>query len=113
MRRERMLAWQSGEYADECHERWSNRDMLWAYNYGFKHGLEKKQILPKEIKRPKATKAYRKVKEALSRLRKRNLISMGTQTKNTKELDDIFNFDTSRYEDSDMKAYTVNYKIAW
>ena len=41
------------------------------------------------------------------------MISMGTQTKNTKELDDIFNFDTSRYEDSDMKAYTINYKIAW
>ena len=69
-RRERMLSWQSGEYADECHNRWTNADMVWAYNYGLKHGLVKKYILPKEIKRPKATKAYRKAKAALKELRR-------------------------------------------
>lgn len=46
-RRKKMLAWQSGEYADECHDRWTNADMVWAYDYGFKQGLVKKEILPK------------------------------------------------------------------
>ena len=71
-RRERLLSWINGEYADECHERWTNQDMLWAYNYGLKHGWERKEISPKEIKRPKATKAYRQAKEALKKLRSRN-----------------------------------------
>lgn len=51
-RRKKMLAWQGGEYADECHERWTNADMVWAYNYGFKHGLIKKEITLK-LKVPK------------------------------------------------------------
>jgi len=42
-----------------------------------------------------------------------HLIKMGTQTENTKWLDDIFNFDLSKYKDSDMKTYTVTYKLAW
>jgi len=64
-----LLEWVSGEYADECHDRWTNKDMLWAYNYGFKHGLEKKEILPKLIKKPKLTKSVLKGKKALARLR--------------------------------------------
>jgi len=38
---------------------------------------------------------------------------MVTKTKNTKGLDDMFNFDISKYEDSDTKAYTVTYKLVW
>jgi len=38
---------------------------------------------------------------------------MGTTTENTKKMDDIFNFDLSRYDDSDMKAYTITYKLAF
>jgi len=36
-----------------------------------------------------------------------------TSTSNTKEIDKIFSFDTSRYEDSDMKQYTIKYKLAF
>ena len=71
-RRKRLLDWIMGEYADNCRDRWTNADMPWSYNYGFKRGLKKKEILPKIIKRPRATKSYRKAKEALRRLRLRN-----------------------------------------
>lgn len=37
---------------------------------------------------------------------------MITKTNNTKEIDAIFNFDISKYKDSDMKAYTITYKLA-
>ena len=36
-----------------------------------------------------------------------------TSTNNTKEIDDMFNFDLSHYEDSMMRAYTVKYKLAF
>ena len=69
-RRERLLDFIRGEHADNVRDRWTHADLLWAYNYGFKHGIEKRQFLPK--KWTKKSDAYKRGMEAIKRLRLRN-----------------------------------------